>query len=278
MKRQSGIILPVDPADLSPDFIFPETVEDISADTKRITFAGGFSCYAPAEFGEAALIYNEIVVKREYFQHGLSVAGARCVFDVGANIGIFTLAAKLQAPDAAVYAFEPIQDTFRILEQNVGLHGWPDVHLYHVAVGSQDHTEKTFTYYPHAPGNTTATPALKLAVKPVWDQIFGKEASDFLLEADMRTAQVRTLSAVFQEQGIASVDFLKIDVEGDELSVLEGITESHWPMIRQAVVETHNEQLREQVCEYLLRVGFEVNTDRGIASPMQCWNVYAYRA
>ncbi len=278
MRRQSGIILPVDPAGLPPDFIVPEMVEDISEDIKRITFPGGFSCYTPVESGEAALIYNEIMVKQEYFQHGLSAAGARCVFDLGANIGIFTLAAKQQAPDAAIYAFEPIQDTFRILEQNVRLHRCSDVHLYNVAAGSQDHTEKTFTFYPHAPGNTTATPALKAAVKPVWDQIFGKEASDFLLEADMRTAQVRTLSAVFQEQGIAAVDFLKIDVEGDELSVLEGITESHWPMIRQAVVETHNEQLREQVCEYLLRCGFEVNTDRGIASPMQCWNVYAYRA
>lgn len=277
MKRQSGVILPVDPALLSPDFIFPETVEDISADIKRVTFPGGFSCYAPAEFGEAALIYNEIMVEQEYFQHGLSVEGARCVFDVGANIGIFTLAAKLQAPDAAMYAFEPIQDTYQILEQNVRLHGWSDVHLYNAAIGSHDHTEKAFTFYPHAPGNTTATPAIKLAVKPVMDQIFGKEAGDFLLEADERIAQVRTLSAVFQEEGIANVDFLKIDVEGDELSVLEGIAESHWPMIRQVVVETHNEQLREQVSEYLLHRYIEVHTDRGLSSPMQCSNVYARR-
>ncbi len=67
MRRQSGIILPIDPAGLSPDFILPEAVEDISEDIKRITFPGGFSCYAPVEFGEAALIYNEIMVKQEYF-------------------------------------------------------------------------------------------------------------------------------------------------------------------------------------------------------------------
>ena len=103
---------------LPPDFVFPpgfvhpEAVEDVSANLKKLTFPGGFSCYTQNP-GEVALIYNEIMVKQEYFQHGLSCAGARCVFDVGANIGVFTLSVKLQAPDATVYSFEPISETFR---------------------------------------------------------------------------------------------------------------------------------------------------------------------
>jgi len=73
--------------------------------SRKLTFPGGFSCYTHGLFGEPSLIYTEIMVKQEYFQHGLSVAGARCVLDVGANIGIFTLAVKQQVPEATVYGF-----------------------------------------------------------------------------------------------------------------------------------------------------------------------------
>ena len=276
MKDEFGSIVP-DSRFIPPGYVFPEAVEEVSADFKRVTFPGGFSCFTPAELGEAALIYNEIVVNQEYFQHGLSVAGAGCVFDVGANIGIFTLAVKLISPDATVYAFEPMQDTFQVLEQNIRYHECSDVRTYKLAIGSQDHTEKVFSFYPYMPGNSTANPALKVAQKPVMDQLFGKEASDYLNQSESCTVPVRTLSPIIQEQGITSIDYLKIDVEGDELSVLEGVEELHWPIIKQAAVETHNEHLREQVCEYLTQRSFEVYTNRGLSSPTGVSIVYARR-
>ena len=71
------------------------------------------------------------------------------------------------------------------------------------------------------------------------DQIFGKEASDFFDQTETRTAPVRALSSVIREPGITSVDYLKIDVEGGEVSVLGGIEEMHWPLIEQIAVEAH---------------------------------------
>jgi FkbM family methyltransferase len=260
-----------------PDFIQPQMVEDMENHIKKLTFPGGFSCYVQSGPDEAALVYNEIMVKQEYFQNGLSVTDARCVIDIGANIGIFTMAVKLKAPEATLYAFEPIPDTFHILEQNVRLLGCSDVHLYNMAVGSQDHVEKTFTFFPNMPGNSTSIPALKDDQKPAMDQIFGKETADFLYQSETRTAQVRTLSSVIREQGIASVDYLKIDVEGSEMSVLSGIEERHWPIFKQIAVETHNSQLREQVCETLVHRGFEVYADLGLSSPVGVSLVYCKR-
>lgn len=229
----------------------------------------------PTQCDEVSLIYNEIMVSQEYFQKGLSVLGARCVIDIGANVGIFTMAVKLKAPTATVYAFEPIPDTFHVLEQNVGLIGGSDIHLFNVAIGSQDHVEKTFTFFPFMPGNSTAIPALKDEQKSVMDQIFGKELSDFYNQTETRVVQVRTLSSVIREQGISSVDFLKIDVEGSEILVLEGIEEIHWPIFKQVAVETHNAQLRTQVSEILVQHGFEVSTDIGLSSPTGVSMVYA---
>jgi FkbM family methyltransferase len=187
------------------------------------------------------------------------------------------MAVKLKAPEATVYAFEPIPDTFHILEQNVRLLGGSDVHLFNVAVGSEDHVEKTFTFFPNMPSNSTALPALKDDQKPAFDQIFGKETSDFLYQSETRTAQVRTLSSVIREQGITSVDFLKVDVEGGEISVLEGIEQIDWPIFKQVAVETHNNQLCEQVSEILVQHGFEASADLGLSSPTGVSIVYGKR-
>jgi len=259
-----------------PGYVHPETVEDAPNHLQKLTFPGGFSCYAPPQCEEVVMIYNETMVNQEYFQKGLSVLGARCVIDIGANVGIFTMAVKLKAPKATVYAFEPIPDTFQILEQNVRLLGCSDIHLYNVAIGSQDHVEQAFTFFPNMPGNSTAIPALKDEQKQVTDQIFGKELSDFLMQPETRIVQVRTLSSVIREQGITSVDFLKVDVEGGEISVLEGIEEMHWPIFKQVAVETHNAQLREQVSEILVQHGFEASTDVGLSSAAGVSIVYAH--
>jgi methyltransferase FkbM-like protein len=74
-----------------------------------------------------------------------------------------------------------------------------------------------------------------------------------------------------------SVDYLKIDVEGGELSVLAGIEDLHWPLIRQVAIEAHTTQLREQVCETLTQRGFEVSTDNRLSSPTGAALVYSKR-
>lgn len=260
-----------------PEFVQPQTIEEMGDQLRKVTFPDGFSCYVQSQPAEAALIYNEIVVKQEYFQNGLSIAGARCVIDIGANIGIFTMQVKRNAPDAAVYAVEAIPDTFHVLERNVESLGRSDVHVYNAAMGSQDHGEMTFTFYPNMPGNSTVNRALKDDNKPVMDQIFGKDTADFLYQSETRTVPVRTLSSLIREQGISSVDFLKIDVEGAEISVLDGIEETHWSIINQIAVEAHTQGLQEQVRDTLIRHGFQVYTDLGLSAPVTASLVYGRR-
>ena len=43
------------------------------------------------------------------------------LLDVGANTGSFSLIAKTANPSAKVVAFEPIEDTFRLLKTNIEL-------------------------------------------------------------------------------------------------------------------------------------------------------------
>jgi predicted O-methyltransferase YrrM len=53
-----------------------------------------------------------------YLKHGISLREDATIFEVGTNIGLFTLlACQLCHNKINIYAFEPIQETFQILQR-----------------------------------------------------------------------------------------------------------------------------------------------------------------
>ncbi len=74
---------------------------------------------------------------------------------------------------------------------------------------------------------------------------------------------VQTLSSVFESEQVARVDLLKVDVEGAEESVLQGIQGEHWPRIRQVVAEVHDANGRAARMRRLLEShGFDTVLDQ----------------
>ncbi len=88
------------------------------------------------------------------------------------------------------------------------------------------------------------------AFDPILDERFVYEDVD---------CELRTLSTVLCEEGVAQVDLLKIDVEKSELDVLNGIEEADWSRIRQILIKVHDLDNRLEVMRARLRDhGFEV--------------------
>ncbi len=82
-------------------------------------------------------------------------------------------------------------------------------------------------------------------------------------EAVPLTCELRTLSSVLDEQGLARVDLLKIDVERAELDVLLGVEERDWSRIAQIACEVHGEGGRmASITAMLEDRGFAVTTDQ----------------
>ncbi|MGB7539161.1 MAG: FkbM family methyltransferase [Anaerolineales bacterium] len=250
----------------SPDFVHARSIEEGPASLKLVTFPDAFQCYTHTSIEETEFIYNEVFVKQEYMRHGLTLEGASCVFDIGANIGVFALFAKIKNPKAVIHAFEPIPETCDVLRRNVELHRLADVHVHNCAMGSQAAERRPFAYYPNMAGNSTATPAIKLPQLQLLEGQLGKDLTDFLFRSETRYASVQTLSGFLDVQGIPSIDFLKIDVEGDELAVLQGIDGKHVSGFRQLIVEAHSPQLADAVSAMLSGMGFRVFSDTGLAS------------
>lgn len=226
---------------------------------------------------ETEYLYEEIFTRRAYLEYGVSLPPGAVVFDVGANIGLFTLFVRQECPSARVYAFEPSPHAFRALTANTSRLD-PDVRCLPIGLGDHEAIEP-FTVYPrssvfsgfHADAATDSA-ALRTVVRNVLarrladDPTTLDEAVDFLVQDRLapRTvlAPVRTLSSVLREQAVERIDLLKIDVEKSELEVLNGIDDADWLRIGQIVLEVHElERMPSRVqhaCALLEQHGFQV--------------------
>lgn len=126
--------------------------------------------------------------------------------DVGANIGVYTgWASRLVGPSGKVLAFEPLPATRDHLEQVIKMNGLDNVQLIPKAVGAALGLV-TLWASPQASGLTSAlTPVSGSGARPV-------------------EVPLTTLDAELAAWGGAPPVLIKIDVEGLEVRVLEGVT------------------------------------------------------
>jgi FkbM family methyltransferase len=130
-------------------------------------------------------------------------------YDVGANLGFFSvIAAKLVGPTGQVYSFEPVTENAASIRLNAGLNKLPNLTPFELAVGS--HAGNLELLLSDWNGGASLSPA---AVKPT-------EA------VARRTVRVVALDDFIAEQRLRPPTFVKIDVEGFELEVMQGMAKT----------------------------------------------------
>jgi FkbM family methyltransferase len=87
----------------------------------RVTLPNGLPVEALNRF-EALLVYREIVAEASYSRHGIAVPAGGSVFDVGANIGLYSIHLAQTVPGVRIRAFEPVARTFGMLQRNLAEH------------------------------------------------------------------------------------------------------------------------------------------------------------
>ena len=130
----------------------------------------------------------------------IAYAGCTCVFDVGANVGEWSLRARRLAPAATVHAFEIVPDTAAFLARATA----GDSRIRTNACGlAREEGEIEVRYYPTFSEVSGVTAAIDLPF-------------------EVRLCNVTTGDAYCDRREIERIDFLKLDVEGAEDSVLYG--------------------------------------------------------
>lgn len=242
---------------------------------------------------EARYFYHDIFEKQVYLRHGFTLDDGDCVFDVGANIGLFTLFVHSLGHRISSYSFEPAPRVYEILRANASRYA-PRAKLFNYGISDRA-GEAEFTFYPNSPGMSTFHPRLEderdtlLAImeNQLREGMEGMERvmrhADDLLEERFRCetfrCSLRPLSQVIYENRVERIDLLKIDCQKSEIQVLEGIEPADWPKVRQVVLEVHDlDGALNRVGGLLEGHGFQVVTEQDdMYVGSHLYNLYARR-
>jgi len=124
------------------------------------------------------------------------------VFDIGANIGWYSINIAASKRAVKVYCFEPIPKTYKSLLMNIDLNGISNVYPHNFGFASQA-GEFPFYYYKSGSGNASAV--------------------NLTNRTDVECVQCKVITIdEFIKTSDAKVDFIKCDVEGAELLVFRG--------------------------------------------------------
>ena len=150
-----------------------------------------FDCY---EKNDSAMIFN--LVDDDF-----------TIFDIGANIGWYSLALTKLNNTIDIFAFEPVTKTYEILLKNIELNHIHNIYSFNHGFYSKN-TELEFYYNMDGSGNASS-----------------KNLMDKKNTQKIKCA-VKMLDSFVSTNNIEKIDMIKCDVEGAELFVFQGAENS----------------------------------------------------
>lgn len=238
---------------------------------------------------ETDFTYDEIFTQHGYLKHGIEIKAGDVIFDVGANIGMFSLYASLNFEGTSIYSFEPLYPIFKVLSANASLYPETNIRTFNIGLSSEEE-EATFTYYKQNTIISGRFSSLEDEKATVRSYLLNQFEEDGITLSDKRleelveestasedyTCRLRRLSDVIEEQKIEQIDLLKIDVEKSELEILEGINTKDWNKIKQIIIEVHDIDGRLAYVSNLLESkGFQITVEQDeILKDTNLYNIY----
>lgn len=145
------------------------------------------------------VIITEILINEEYYHEADS--DTPYIIDAGANIGLAIFYFKELYPNAIIDAFEPVKCTFSVLSRNVDRNGWKNVSLHNNALDISERETKIIVPTQDYLGASLTQRAYEYKDKE---------------KIEEQTVKTIPLSPFLNKP----VDFLKMDIEGLEETVL----------------------------------------------------------
>jgi FkbM family methyltransferase len=146
------------------------------------------------------------------------------VIEVGANIGLHTLALANATPSGRIYAFEPAGRTVGYLQDNVAANGVQNVTVIHSAVSAASGTIEFYVNREFAAGSLVVehASAVLRAHLDTRASADGPQPADPLTTpwGDLETVPAITVDEF--AQNMERLDVIKIDTEGHDMQVLRG--------------------------------------------------------
>lgn len=171
-----------------------------------------------------------------------------CFFDIGANIGQYSLyPAKKYGDSLQIYAFEPQSSNYYTLNNNIFLNKL-DKNIISYCVAISGRSKFSRLYIPKfIPGGNRSQ--------------FGKEDIENMKISASHTQGMFgvTLDDLCSKWGFSYPNYIKVDVDGIEISILKGATcvLAH-PSLKSAIIELGTSQEQQTAIALMKQAGLEV--------------------
>jgi FkbM family methyltransferase len=179
-------------------------------------------------------IYDEVFNKQIY--NFKTESKCPTIIDAGANIGMSVIYFKMKFPNAKITAFEPDEEVFSLLKNNVASFGFNDVNLIKKGLWKEE-TVLTFHSEGADAGRIAETEGIGKIIK---------------IETSLLSNYLKN----------NLIDLLKIDIEGAEFEVLKEC-KAYLNNVSNIFIEYHSFKGKEQVLPELLSIlkdaGFRLN-------------------
>jgi len=186
------------------------------AELGTVSVSGLSFCYRKGTVDEVVLA--ESYQLERFAMPDLTATVRPVIVDVGAHIGAFAAMVARSAPGAAVYALEPAQSSFGLLEKNIAANSLANVTALRLALGDRDARVPLH----HAAEN--------------WGHSLSKEMA---AGTTSELVPCQTLGSFLAAHSLATVDFMKMNIEGAEYDVLLSASRADLRRVRRLTVEVH---------------------------------------
>jgi FkbM family methyltransferase len=167
------------------------------------------------------------------------------VVDIGAGLGDFTILAAKNCPDGQIFAYEPLKDSFDLLENNLTLNQVTNVYPFQQATASHR--------------------GLMVPIEGKTESVSTRlTQAEAIAEDETLFIPVITLAEILERLPNGHCHLMKIDCEGCEFDLLLNSPPELLARIDRLTIETHNgytSYSTEQLAAHLQRHGFTVKRE-----------------
>jgi len=170
-------------------------------------------------------------------------------FDIGANIGIYSLFACYCSPQNSVYAFEPVSNNYNALIQNINCNNYENIHAFNVCISNISQITSLFLSDERV-GNSGAqidTPINELG------EVFSPKKIEKVI-----SLSIDDLVNTFH---FPLPNFIKIDVDGHENEIILGMQETiKNKLLKSILIEFNNENQFNKFRDFFENNGMALDT------------------
>ena len=162
------------------------------------------------------------------------------IIDVGAHIGLFSLLVSKFCLDGKIFSFEPIQNNFNLLVDNLESNKLKNIFPFNLAVSKNSSEIKLF--------------------------LDNDDSAHSIFEKNNNFITVKSISLqkIFDENNINSCKILKLDCEGAEYEIIDSLPEEYFNKVQNIIIEYHladsKPELGKNLISKIKNAGFKITT------------------